>query len=126
MLALTVGAVTSCGTQGEKGDKGDTGSAGATGPKGDTGAKGDQGDQGEKGDTGATGQDGVNGKTYLPVIVSGYYEKSEDVYAPLSSIISQDKYFVEVGESFTLSCVAVKCVDIWKNTGGEGGQPAQY
>lgn len=99
MLALTVGAVTSCGAQGAKGD---TGATGATGP---AGAKGDKGDTGA---TGPAGKDGVNGKTYLPVIVSGYYEKSENVYAPLSSIISQDKYFVEVGESFTLS---------WSNVG---------
>jgi len=91
MLALTVGAVTSCGTQGEKGDKGDTGSAGATGPKGDTGAKGDQGDQGEKGDKGDTGADG---KTYLPIIV---------LANPTGVTITQDQYFVEVGESFTLT-----------------------
>jgi len=84
MLALTVGAVTSCGTQGAKGD---TGATGAQGPKGDKGA------------TGATGAAGADGKTYLPVIV---------LADPANVTISQDQYFVEVGESFTLTFTANK------------------
>ena len=76
MLALSVGAVTSCGTQGatgpqgpkgEKGEKGDTGAQGEKGEKGDTGAqgpkgeKGETGAQGEKGETGAQGEKGETG-----------------------------------------------------------------
>jgi len=45
MLALSVGAVTSCGTQGEAGKDGAQGAQGAQGPQGE------QGEQGEKGDT---------------------------------------------------------------------------
>ena len=28
---------------------------------------------------------------------------------------------LSVGEVIGIPCVAVKCVDIWRNTGGEGG-----
>ena len=44
MLALSVGAVTSCGTQGEAGPEGKPGAQGPQGPKGEKGDKGDKGD----------------------------------------------------------------------------------
>ena len=53
MLALSVGAVTSCGAQGEKGE---TGAAGKDGTDGKDGAAGAKGEKGDKGDTGATGK----------------------------------------------------------------------
>src|SRR5574344_1270558 len=44
MLALSVGAVTSCGTQGEAGKDGAQGATGAQGAQGEKGDKGDKGD----------------------------------------------------------------------------------
>ena len=63
MLALSVGAVTSCGSQGPKGDKGDKGEKGETGAQGEKGETGAQGEKGETGDTGATGAQGEKGDT---------------------------------------------------------------
>ncbi|MFA7111547.1 MAG: collagen-like protein, partial [Bacilli bacterium] len=89
MLALSVGALASCGTQGAQGEKGDTGATGATGAPGKDGVDGKDG---------TNGTNGTDGKTYLPVIVLNN----------AVGTVSQDKYFVEVGESFTLS---------WENKG---------
>lgn len=74
MLALSVGAVTSCGVQGEQGVPGQTG---PVGPKGEPGPKGEK------------------GSTYLPVIVL--------VNQVDGGVIAQDKYFIEVGDTFTLT-----------------------
>lgn len=74
MLALSVGAVTSCGVQGEQGVPGKTG---PVGPKGEPGEKGEK------------------GSTYLPVIVL--------VNQVDGGVIAQDKYFIEVGDTFTLT-----------------------
>ena len=95
MLALSVGAVTGCGSQGAQGPKGDTGDkgekgdkgeqgekgetgaqgekgdTGAQGPKGDPGEKGETGEQGQKGDPGEKGDKGDKGDTYYPVIING-------------------------------------------------------
>ena len=74
MLALSVGAVTSCGTQGEQGPKGETGA---------TGAKGEQGEKGEKGDT------------YFPVVIL----QSETN----GGSIKTDKVEGKAGDKYTLT-----------------------
>ena len=81
MLALSVGAVTSCGAQGEQGPKGDTGPVGPQGPKGDkgdTGPVGPQGPQGEKGDA------------YYPVVI-------------LVEGVTVDKVDGKLGDKYTLT-----------------------
>ena len=81
MLALSVGAVTSCGAQGEQGPKGDTGPVGPQGPKGDkgdTGPVGPQGPQGEKGDA------------YYPVVI-------------LAEGVTVDKVDGKLGDKYTLT-----------------------
>ena len=74
MLALSIGAVTSCGAQGEQGPKGDKGDKG---DKGEDGAKGEPGEKGEQGEKGDKGDKGEKGDSYYPVIILDNYIESD-------------------------------------------------
>ena len=122
MLALSVGAVTSCSTQGSQGPKGDQGDKGETGDKGSQGEKGETGAQGEKGETGATGEQGPKGDTgdqgpkgdtgdQGPKGDTGDAGKDGDTYYPVVIAIADttggkivsDKTNGKAGDSYTLT-----------------------
>ena len=77
---------------------------GPAGTDGATGAKGDKGEKGDKGDKGETGAKGEDGKTYLTILVKDWKN--------VGGSIEQDKYFIQPGESFTLTFKADEGNDI--------------
>ena len=77
---------------------------GPAGTDGATGAKGDKGEKGDKGDKGETGAKGEDGKTYLTILVKDWKN--------VGGSIEQDKYFIQPGESFTLTFKANEGNDI--------------